>query len=407
MVESIEAQLASEARRELESNILPFWRRYGVDNEQGGFVAQLSNDLRRQNAPKGLVLNARILWTFSAAFSLTQNEQDWELARQAHDYLTRFFLDPLFGGYFWELDPSGRVVNDRKKVYGQAFCLYALAEYHRVFHEIAALQRAQELFFLLESHAHDAGNGGYWEVLLRDWRPSEDMRLGDQDRNEKKSMNSHLHLLEAFAHLFRVWPDRLLADRLRELIQLFPEKILNAEKTHFHHFFTETWTPRSDNYTFGHDIEGSWLLCEAAEALGDPALIIEMRDLAVRMARATQSEGLDADGGLLYEGRDGQIINDHKEWWPQAEAVIGFFNAWKISHDKSFLESAIRCWQFIRKHVVDSRHGEWFWRVSRQGTPDSDLPKISAWKCPYHNGRCCLELIQRTRPPSQTAPARL
>jgi mannobiose 2-epimerase len=213
-------------------------------------------------------------------------------------------------------------------------------------------------------------------------------------------MNNHLHMLEAYAHLFRVWPDPLLADRLRELVSLFHQKILNAENSHLHHFFTETWMPRSDNYTFGHDIEGSWLLCEAADALGDPVLRSDTRDLAVRIARTTQSEGLDADGGLHYEGQGGRITDDRKEWWPQAEAVIGFFNAWQISHDRSFLESAIGCWQFIQKYVVDPKDGEWFWRVSRQGVPDLDQPKVSAWKCPYHNSRCCLELIQRTRPPS-------
>ena len=392
-------QFAAAVRRELLEDILPFWRTRTVDEQQGGFIGQMSNDLHvRPNACKGLILNARILWTFCAAYRYTHEEQDRALAWRAYDYLTSRFLDPQHGGCFWELDARGNVIDDKKKVYGEAFCIYALAECYDTFKDPRALELAADIFHRVEEHARDGTYGGYFEVMSRDWQPCDDMRLSDKDMDEKKSMNNHLHVLEAYTNLLRVWPQPLLADRLRELIDLFRRHILNPEGTHFQHFFDETWAPRSDNYTFGHDIEGSWLLCEAAEALRDRQLVEEVRAVAVKIARAVLDEGLDEDGGLFYEARKGQITVRNKEWWPQAEAVVGFINAWQLTGSEEFLEAAARCWKFIEEKIVDREHGEWFWRVSRDGIPDPAMPKVSAWKCPYHNSRACLEVLRRIRP---------
>jgi mannobiose 2-epimerase len=399
MTEWTEARWVADVRRELLENILPFWRRRAVDREHGGFIAEMSNDLRPNPAAgKGLILNARLLWTFSAAFRLTRLPEDRALAQRAFEYLTARFLDPRHGGYFWELNRKGAVLDDKKRIYGQAFCIYALTEYHRTFGAPETLRQAQETFDRIEAHARDDRHGGYFETLTRDWQPSKDMRLSEKDMNEAKSMNNHLHLLEAYTNFYRVGRGDRVAERLRELIALFPRQILNREGTHFQHFFDAEWTPKSDSYTFGHDIEGSWLLCEAAAALGDPALQKEIETLAVRIARAVLDEGLDADGGLLYEARQRKIVNSDKEWWPQAEAVVGFHNAWQISGDDRFREAAARCWEFILRRIVDPVHGEWFWRVSREGTPDDAMPKVSMWKGPYHNARCCLEILCRIDP---------
>ena len=391
-------RLAESAQRELLEDILPFWRRYAVDERRGGFIGQMSNDLHvDEDAPKGLILNARILWTFSATYAYKQDKRDRTLARRAYTYLMDHFLDKEHGGYFWELDPNGAVRDDKKKVYGEAFCLYALAEYYRVFGEAQALEQAAQLFELIEAHARDDQYGGYFEVMSRDWQPCADMRLSDKDMNEKKSMNNHLHILEGYTNLLRVCRYQPQLDTcLRELIDLFRRHIVNARQTHLQHFFDDAWTPRSDSYTFGHDIEGSWLLCEAAEVLGDHRLMTEVQSVAIRIARAVLAEGLDRDGGLFYEGRDGRITSANKEWWPQAEAVVGFYNAWQLTREGAFREAALRCWQFIQDHVVDREYGEWFWCVRPDGTPDPSLPKVSPWKCPYHNGRCCLQIIHRT-----------
>ena len=407
MVLPREAWLAAGARRELLDNILPFWRRHAVDHVRGGFVAELANDLRpAPTAGKGLILNARILWTFAAASRYTGAAADRELARRALDYLVTYFRDPDHGGLFWELDPEGHVRDAAKKIYGQAFGIYALAEYDRAVDNPPARGLAIELFQLIEQHSRDPVAGGYLESLTRDWQPAADMRLSDQDANEKKSMNNHLHLLEAYTNLYRVWPEPVLAARLRELLGLFQDHLAFPDGSHFHHFFDEAWRPKSDRYTFGHDIEGSWLLCEAAEVLGDPALVAEVRKLALQLARAVLREGVDTDGGLFYEARAGRIVNEAKEWWPQAEAVVGFYNAWQLTREEAFLDAAARGWQFIQDHLVDRVHGEWFWRVARDGAPDLTQPKVSMWKCPYHNGRCCLEIIRRvaqeSQPPNQS-----
>lgn len=383
----------ADVRSELLDDILPFWRRHSVDEQHGGFIAEMSNDLRlKPDAPKGLILNTRILWTFSAAYRYTHNPEDRDLAHRAFDYLLRHFLDRKHGGFFWRLNPDGSVLDDKKKIYGQAFCIYALAEYYRMFEDPEALNQALTLFDFLEAHAHDSRHGGYLETTLRDWKPCEDLRLSDKDMNAPKSMNNHLHILEAWTNLFRIRPEMRLSERLLELIDLFETRILNADKTHLNHFFDNDWTPQSSCYTFGHDIEASWLLLEAAETA---CTAIRIRESVVKMAHAVLAEALDADGGLCYEGRDGRIVNPDREWWPQAETVVGFYNAFQLTGDEEFRDAAVRCWRYIRDRFVDRQYGEWFWRVRRDGRPDNAEPKISEWKCPYHNARCCLEILNR------------
>jgi len=384
---------------QLFGHILPFWCGPALDHEHGGWLAWLSNDLKADRTqPKGLIVNARILWAFSAVHRARPDPLYRQMAERALDVVMNQFWDARHGGAFWRLDDSGRVLDDAKKIYGQAFCVYALAEYHRVFHSPAALKRALALVDLVERHAHDAGHGGYLEVRRRDWSEADtDARLSDRDLNEKKSMNNHLHLLEAWTNLFRVRPEPRLAERLRELLGLFEQKIFDHGKDHFNHFFDEHWQVKSDSYTFGHDIEGSWLLCEAAETIGDEKLLARARKLALRLAEAVLAEGVGPEGALCYEGKDGRIIDDGRECWPQAEAVVGFLNAFQISGDKKFFNAALRVWNFIEQHLVDHVHGEWFWRILPDGQPDATLPKVSEWKGPYHGTRMCLETLRRLK----------
>ena len=381
---------------QLFGHILPFWTGPALDHEQGGWLAWISNDLRvDRSQPKGLILNSRILWTFSAVHRFRPEPLYRQMADRAFDFVMNRFWDEQYGGAFWRLDGNGRVLDASKKTYGHAFCIYALAEYHLAFGAPAALKRAGELFDLLERHAHDPQHGGYWEVRRRDWSEAADSRLSDKDLNEKKSMNNHLHVLEGFTNLYRAAEDPRVAQRLRDLVELFEQRILDPHTSHFHHFFDEQWRVRSDTYTFGHDIEGSWLLCEAAEALGEAALRKRLHQVALRMAEVVLKEGLDADGGLCYEGNAGKVVDRRKECWPQAEAVIGFLNACQLSNDAKYLEAARRVWNYLEEHLVDRVHGEWFWRINADGRPDPDLPKVSEWKGPYHGSRACLETLHR------------
>jgi mannobiose 2-epimerase len=388
--------LHRRAAEQLFNHILPFWCGPALDQQRGGWMAWLSNDLQPdRRKPKGLIVNTRILWAFSAGYRVRPEPLYRDMANRAFDFVMNRFWDARRGGAFWQLDDAGSVTDDSKKIYGQAFCLYALVEYHRAFGSADSLARAQELFGLIERHAHDPRRGGYLEVCRRDWTEAVGARLSEKDLNEKKSMNCHLHLLEAFASLYRVWKDRRLEERLRELIELFEQRILDARSRHLHHFFDDDWKVRSDSYTFGHDIEASWLLCEAADALGDASLFKRVEAMALALAGAVLAEGVDADGGLCYEGKAGHVIDPRKECWPQAEAVVGFLNAFELARDAKFLAAARRVWDYLEEHIVDRQHGEWFWRINTDGLPDATLPKVSEWKGPYHGSRMCLETMSR------------
>ncbi len=388
---------STQVSEHLFNHYLPFWCGPALDREHGGWMAWLSNDLHPDRSqPKGLIVNARILWAFSAAYRARPTPLHAEMAERAFDFLTNRFWDSNHGGAFWRLNDAGKVIDDSKKIYGQAFYIYALTEFHRAFGSRVVLECAKGLFELIEAHAHDDQFGGYFEVCNRDWSPAgPDARLSDKDMNEKKSMNNHLHILEAYTNLYRVWREPRVAERLRELIEIFLTRVLDARTRHLHHFFNEQWEVRSDTYTFGHDIEASWLLCEAAEELGDTKLLERVRAVALPMTEAVLSEGIGTDGGLSYEGKNGRIIDAGRECWPQAEALVGFLNAYALSPDEKFLIAAQRVWNYAEQNLVDHVHGEWFWRINPDGQPDQKLPKVSEWKGPYHVTRACLETMKR------------
>jgi len=389
-------QFSQAVRNELENNLVPFWLERSADPEYGGFIGQMSNDgTIDSRAPKGLILNARVLWTFSALYRFNKDNRYLDMARRAYDYLETHFWDHSHGGAFWQVDFQGHPMDDKKKIYGQAFYIYALAEYFQAFGGDPAIKLAMQVYDLIENNSRDKTYGGYIEVCNRDWFVAEDLRLSDKDMDEKKSMNNHLHLLEAYTNLYRIWPDTQLRERLTELFDIFDWRITDQASGHLNHFFDETWQPKSGNYTFGHDIEASWLLCEAAEVLDDLNITSRAQRLALRLARITLTEALDEDGGLCYEGRAEKITDPNRQWWPQAESVVGFLNAYELSGDRSFLEAAQKAWDFIAKYFADKKNGEWFWRVDRSGCPDPTEPKVSQWKGPYHSVRTCLETIRR------------
>jgi mannobiose 2-epimerase len=389
--------LRDAMQKDLRENVLPFWAREAVDREGGGFHGYVSDEgVADPLAPRGGVLCARILWTWSAAFRDTGDEAHRATADRAFAYLRDRFFDREHGGTYWMLDHEGRPVADRKQTYALAFSVYALAEYHRATGSADALERATSLFRAIERHAADPGDGGYWEARARDWSPLEDVRLSDKDLNAPKSMNTHLHVMEAYANLLRAWEGPGLRGRLRDVVALHLDRIVDPQAGRLLLFFDERWTPVSRMVSYGHDIEASWLLVEAAEAAGDPALLERAKAAAVRMARVTLAEGVDAvHGGVFAErGEDGRL-DDDKHWWMQAEAVVGFLNAWEMTGEEPFLAAAERVWAFVDRFLVDRVHGEWRWRVRRDGTAIPGLPKVEPWKCPYHNSRAALEVAAR------------
>jgi len=376
-------------------NILAFWPKETIDQENGGFYGEMTNDLSIvEKAPKGLILNARLLWTYSLAYWELGNKEYLALINRAYDYLINNFWDKEYSGMYWMLDYQGKPLDTKKQIYGEAFGIYGLSEFYRATGEEKALKRAVDLFNLIEEHSYDNENKGYIEACNRDWSMKEDMSLSAKDMNEKKSMNTHLHILEAYTNLYRVWENDQLHMKLQELIEVTIDYIVNNQTYQFILFMDEYWNSKSELVSYGHDIEGSWLLYEAAEVLGDKELLGRVENVSIKMAEATINEGLAEDGSIYYE-REGEELDTDRHWWPQAENVVGFVNAYQLTGENRYLDAAYKCWQFIEEYVVDDQHGEWFAILNGDKKPYPDKLKVEAWKSSYHNGRCCFEVINR------------
>ncbi len=393
------AALGLAARRELHTGILPFWANRDIDREHGGFFGRIMADGRPDpNSGKGGVLNARILWSFSAAQRRWPDERTRQMADRSFDYLLGHFWDPDYSGLYWELDNLGDMLVGRKQTYCQAFGIYGLAEYFRATGVAEALDRAKRLFEDVEAHALDPESGGYWEARGRAWEPIADVRLSDIDMNAPFSMNTHLHLLEAYTGLVRIWDEPRPRERLRALLGIMLDRVLDAETGHLILFHDAQWRPMSKLMSYGHDIEASWLLCEAADVLADEPLAARARTAALRLADGVLARGYDRDnGGVYYEESPDGHVNTNKDWWPQAEAVVGFLNAASLSGRGEFIDAALRTWDLIDARIIDRAGGEWFTRVTGEGAPLPGLDKVDFWKCPYHNTRAMLEIDERTQ----------
>ncbi|WP_438447617.1 AGE family epimerase/isomerase [Gorillibacterium sp. sgz5001074] len=387
------AELKQEMSAELD-RILHFWMNHTVDPVHGGFHGRVECDLTTDpSAPKGLVLNARILWTFSRAYRNDPQPRYLEMAERALAYIERVFRDPEYGGYYWLVAPDGSPIQSKKMTYGHAFYLYGAAEYILASGRTELLPLTEELFALVE-RSFDPIRSGYVEAFARNWTEEGDLRLGDQDPNDKKSMNTHLHVLEAYTQYYRVRPTPVLAERLRRILTDMLERIIDPATGHFSLFFDEDWHVKSNLISYGHDIEGSWLLMEAAHVLGDAELKDRAAQAALRMADASLVRGVDSDGAMMWDGNMEGILDSDKHWWVQAEAVVGFVNAWQMSGEARFWDAAIGCWRFIRSHLI-TPSGEWYWKTDRSGRPSHAEGLVNMWKCPYHNARACFEIIER------------
>jgi mannobiose 2-epimerase len=365
-----------------------------IDTKNGGFFGQIKGDGQLiPEADKGGILNARILWSFSSAYLLEKNPLYLEMANRAKVYILDHFLDASFGGTYWTVSFDGKPVDAKKQIYSQAFFIYAFSEHYRASGEESSLQTAIELFRIIEKYSFDPELNGYFEAYSRDWILLEDLRLSEKDENEKKTMNTHLHILEAYTNLFRVWKDEELKKQLRNLILIFTEKIVNQKTFHLHLFFDENWNAKSTIISYGHDIEASWLIDEAARVFGDQKLLAEVQKICIQIAEAA-SEGLRADGGMVYELDKGHLETD-RHWWVQSEAVVGFLNAFELTGNEDWLVKTKNCWKFISEKLVDRVGGEWFWSISDEGIANLKDDKAGFWKCPYHNSRMCLEVMMR------------
>ena len=379
-----------EVRENLTSNILPYWLK--LKDPRGGFYGEVAADGSVfYDAPRGVILNARLIWSFAAAYGQLQKTEYLVAAVHARDWFLDHFCDHKYGGVYWSVTAEGERLDSKKQLYAQGFAIYGLSELYKVSGDEDALKNAINLYKVVETYFADKQNGGYIEALSRDFSPLEDMSLSAHDINADKTMNSHLHILEAYSNLYQVWPDEGLKDALEKLLDIVGEKVLGPDG-HLQLYFKRDWTVIPGAVSYGHDIETSWLALESAFALRDAAVVNRVRPWARKVADAG-NEGLLPDGSMRYEKLPDGHFDDSRQWWVQAEAVVGNLWLWKYHADAAAWDRAVAAWGYIREHLVDGLSGEWWWAILPDGSRDLSQPKAGFWKCPYHNTRMCLQVL--------------
>ena len=417
--------MKQEMQDVLQNNILRFWLDKMQDQEHGGFYGRIDGSgVLHPEAEKGAILNARILWSFSAAYRVLGNQEYLDAATRAKDYIIEHFIDKEYGGVYWSLDYKGEPLDTKKQFYAIGFAIYGLTEYARATGDREALEYALDLYDCIEEHAFDREHNGYIEACTREWGKIADMRLSELDANYPKSQNTHLHIIEPYTNLLRCLkelraqescnyvpvlgsvlpvgvtvPVELLArveGSVRNLIEIFTDYILNPETHHLDLFFEMDWTRGAGRLeSYGHDIECSWLMHEAALVLGDQKVLDKVEKIIVQVAKASE-KGLRPDGSMIHEANlDTGHVDDDLHWWVQAENVVGWYDIYQYYGDEDALKKAVRCWQYIKENLVDTINGEWFWSRHPDGTLNTVDDKAGFWKCPYHNSRMCLEIIER------------
>ena len=381
----------------LERNILPYWLK--MEDPDGGYYGRRDwQEILHKDDPRGCILNARILWTFSAAARFSGNIQYEKAARRQFRYFCDHFIDREFGGCYWSINADGTPCDTKKQFYAIAFAIYALSEYYMLTKEQEALEEAKSLFQAIEMHSRDHEGQGYFEASTRDWHPIEDMRLSDKDLNSEKSMNTLLHILEGYTNLLRVWRTPETLEATSTLLRLFNDVVIDKSNDHMGLFFDRNMKRVEKGVSYGHDIEASWLMLEAAQVIADDNLTKETMEATRKLATAAL-EGLQPDGSMIYEMHDNGAIDTDRHWWVQAETIVGLLYLEHFHGVKTACDKALHTWDYVKSNLIDDTHGEWWWRRSADAAEvksKADLArfkddKAGFWKCPYHNSRLCLE----------------
>jgi len=385
-------KLKKELNVELK-NILSYWIDNTIDKEFGGFLGKRDHYNKVvEKASKGVILNTRILWSFSAATNHLKTDTYKDVCDRSFKYLKDFFNDKINKGVYWEVDYLGNPINKRKQVYAQSFTIYALSEYYIFSKNEEAKTWAIELFNQLEKYAKDSVNEGYFEAFNEDWSPIEDMRLSDKDMNASKTMNTHLHVLEAYTSLLKIYDNNELKASLKMLVKVFLEKFLNT-KNHYELFFDDQWNLLSNSVSYGHDIEAAWLVIDAAKLIDDSELLHLSEEVAVKVADTFLLEAIDKEGAVINEKNlTTNHIDTDRHWWPQVEALVGLKYANDLKSDEKYISSSLKIWDFTKKNLIDYKNGEWFFRVDEKGNVYKNEDKVSMWKAPYHTSRACIIL---------------
>lgn len=385
--------MVDEIRKELVNGIIPFWKNLR-DDEYGGYYGLLDYDLNLdKKAEKGCILNSRITWFFANAYLLLKDESLLDEAKHGYEFLKNKCLDKEYGGIYWSLNYDGTPKDTTKHTYNQAFCIYALSTYYAASKDAEALKIAMQLFEKIETTCMD--EAGYLEAFTRDFKPESNEKLSENGVLADKTMNTLLHVFEAYTELYRVSKETKVKERLMWIMDVFADKVYNPKLHRQEVFFDKNYNSIIDLHSYGHDIETAWLMDRGTEILGDETYTERMG--AITRDLTSQIYKVAFDGHSLANECEKGVVNEHRVWWVQAEAIVGFLNGYeKDSQKKEYLEAAESIWEFIKEHVMDKREGsEWFWEVDKEGKPYEGRPIVEPWKCPYHNGRMCMEVIRR------------
>lgn len=392
----------AEVKEEFFS-ILDFWLKHSVDLKNGGFYGTIDGQNQPKETDKSVVATARILWSFSTAIHFINNSPELasysyllkdykQLCNRAFTSLKDNFWDAKNKGVYWSVNAQGHKSEGKKLMYGHSFYVYGMSEYYRATGFKPALEMAQKCFETIIEQSYDSKEGGYIEAYNEDWSETDDYILSKGV--SRKSMNTHLHLLECFANLYRVDQSEDVHFHLKHCLEIMLDHIIGKNKTRMTLFFSEDWTPQTKVISYGHDIEASWLVLEAAEILGNEHLIERCKEVCLPMARDA-AEGIQPDNGMIYEfDPETGHGNFSRDWWVMAEAMVGFYNAYQMSGKSHYLEKSENCWAFINDYLIDHENGEWYGGVNPK-LEITNPTKGSPWKAPYHNARACMEIYKR------------
>lgn len=386
---------ARQFEEHLKNSLIPFWSKL-VDKENSGFYGYVDENLTvDKNADKGVILNSRILWFYSAAYSLLKDEELLSKARHAFEFLKEYCYDKRRGGVYWSLTYDGKPVDTTKHTYNQAFAIYALSEFYMASGDGDALLLAYDLFRIIEEKCRD--KDGYLEAFSIDFTPDDNNdKLSENGVIAGRTMNTLLHVLEAYSNLYKADRYEPVADRLKEIVDLFETKVFDKELGRMLVFFDLDYNSLIDLYSYGHDIETSWLLDRAAEVLDDPIYTDKIHAMSNVLADEVRKHAYSESEHALYNECENGVDDKKKVWWVQAESVVGFYNAYqKLPDRKDYEKTAEDIFSFIMDKLVDSRCGEWFENILEDGSADLSRGMVHQWKCPYHNGRMCIEMCKR------------
>lgn len=381
-----------EVKTHLTDVIIPFWKKLR-DDEQGGYYGLVNFDLSiDKKAVKGCILNSRILWFFSNAYKVLKDESLLDEAKHAYDFMINYCIDKENGGIYWSLNYDKTVCEDIKHTYNQAFAIYALSSYYDISKDKNALDLAYSLYNIIEEKCTDSK--GYLEAFDRQFNPVSNEKLSENGVMAEKTMNTLLHVFEAYTELLRVTGDKNVAQKIKNMMNTIENKIYNPKKQRQEVFFDKDWNSLIDLHSYGHDIETAWLIDRGCEILKDDDFTKRMSAITSKLTEKIYNRAYE-NHSVLNECENG-VDNKLRIWWVQAESIVGFLNGYQRDGKKEYLQAAVDIWEYIKEFIIDKRQGsEWYWEVDENGMPTSKKPIVEPWKCPYHNGRMCIEVIRR------------